>query len=197
MDRSPASVRVCAAVPAELGEVPGVALGVGPVVAAAAAGAMLVRENPRAVVLVGTAGTYAGGPPIGAVVAAGTLGLASTAAARGLGYVPMAPGLLTVNSWLFEAAGVPAARVLTVAAITTDPALAAEYGREWEVEHMEAYAVAHACSVAEVPFLALLGITNDVGPDAHRQWLANRDAAQEAVQAVVGRMLQRLGGSGG
>jgi len=189
-------VQVCAAVPAELGEVPGIALGVGPLAAGVAAATWLAGVRPEAVVLVGTAGTYAGGPPIGAVVAADSLALASTAAALGLGYVPMGPGLLRADERLLNLAGLPRARVLTVAAITTDRPLAALYAREWEVEHMETYAVAYACAKAGVPCVALLGITNHVGPDAHREWLTNRDAAQKAAQAAALRLVQAWGTRG-
>lgn len=191
MDR-PSSVRVCAAVPAELGELPGVALGVGPVVAAAAAGAWLARERPAAVILIGTAGSYAGGPPVGSVVVGARLGLASTAGTLGLGYVPMAPGVLEADAALVAAAGLPAAAVLTVVAITTDPGLAGRHAAAWQVEHMETYAVAHACAVAGVPFVPLLGISNVVGPEAHAQWLAHRDAAQAATQAAARALLSRL-----
>ena len=183
-------VQVCAAVPVELGEVPGIALGVGPLAAGVAAATWLAGARPAAVVLIGTAGTYAGGPPIGAVVAADSLALASTAAALGLGYVPMGPGLLRADEALLGLSGLPRARVLTVNAITTDPPLAALYAREWEVEHMETYAVAYTCAKVGVPFVALLGITNHVGPEAHREWLANRDAAQKAAQAAALRLVQ-------
>lgn len=77
----------------------------------------------------------------------------------------------------------PRASVLTLAAITTDPVVSAAWSDQgWEVEHMETFAVAWACESAGVPFAAILGVTNDVGPGAHAEWLANRAAVQEAVR---------------
>ncbi|MEQ1570081.1 MAG: hypothetical protein ABMA64_30890, partial [Myxococcota bacterium] len=112
------------------------------------------------------------------------LGWADGGAVAGLGYVPMPPEVLEGEAPA-ELAHLPRASVLTLAAITTDPALVNTLGSTWQVEHMEAYAVAAACREYGVPFTAVLGITNDVGPDAHRQWLAHRDEVQAAVRAAV------------
>ncbi|GDX78262.1 hypothetical protein LBMAG42_00730 [Deltaproteobacteria bacterium] len=183
------NVRLCAAVAEELGELPGVALGVGPIAAAVAAGRLLAVERPDVLVLIGTAGAYPGGPAVGEVVVASDLGLASTARALGLGYVPLAPGDLRGDPELSARVGVRDARVLTAIAITTDPGLAAKHGERWEVEHMEAFSVAYACAAAGVRFVAILGITNQVGPEAHAEWLRNRAEVQRAVQRVAARLL--------
>jgi nucleoside phosphorylase len=178
-------VSFCAAVAAELRELGGEALGVGPVVAGISAGAWLARARPEAVVLLGTCGSYPGGPPVGAVVASGTLGLGSAAAAMGLGYVPMAPGVLPGSELLLDRLPVPRARVLTVQAVSTAEGLVAAFARDWEVEHMESWAVARACADLSIPFVALLGVANRVGPDAHAEWRANRGAVEAAVVAVA------------
>jgi nucleoside phosphorylase len=173
-----------AAVSGELGDLPGSPIGVGPVVAAARVAALLAYR-PSRLVLVGTAGRYAGGPPVGAVIAAARLGWADGAAVAGLAYVPLPPGPIEADPAAVGLGHLPRASVLTVAAVTTDPALTARLGDGWEVEHLEAYAVALACREAGVPFGVVLGITNDVGPDAHAQWRANREEVQEAVRAAV------------
>ncbi len=139
--------------------------------------------------MLGSAGAYAGGPPVGAVVAAGRLGLGYAAVGLGVGYAPLAPGPLQADAGLAAALALPAVPVLTVAAITTDPVLATYFGADWAVEHMEAYAVAYACAQAGVPFAAVLGITNRVGPGAHAEWLVHRDAVHAAVQAVAARLV--------
>jgi len=59
----------------------------------------------------------------------------------------------------------------------------------WQVEHLEAYGVACACAGADVPFLAILGITNLVGPDAHVQWLTHRNQAQDAARRAAATLL--------
>lgn len=181
-------IRVVAAVSAELGDLDGVALGVGVVPAGVAAARLLATDRPDAVVLVGTAGAY-GDVPIGAVVAARRVGLVSGTATLGLGYVPLAPPPLATDPALRAALALPEADVATLVAITTDPALAGRIGADWQIEHMEAYGVAAACAAAGVPFVAVLGVTNRVGPAAHAEWKANRDACQRAAVAAVARLV--------
>ncbi len=181
-------IRLVAAVREELGELDGVALGVGVVPAGIAAARLLERERPDAVVLVGTAGAY-GDLPIGAVIAARRVGLVSGTATLGHGYVPLAPPPLVTDGALRGRLNLPEADVATLVAITTDPALATRLAADWAVEHMEAYGVAAACAGAGVPFAAVLGITNRVGPGAHAEWRANRDACQRAAVAAVARLV--------
>ena len=184
-------VTFCSAVAHELGGLPGVALGVGPLAAATAASRFIGTERPEAMVFVGSAGAYSSGPEVGTVVVSGALGLASTAVALGLGYQPRPSELLRADAGLVAATGLGLSRVLTVAAITTDEALAARFSADWEVEHMEAYAVAFACAEAGVPFAAILGIANRVGPDAHAEWLRNHAAVEASARTVAGRLLGR------
>lgn len=183
---------VVAAAPTELGDLSGEALGVGVVRATAATARRLARGEVDGVVLVGTAGALPGGPEIGAVVAARRVSLGSTAAALGLGYVPLAPPPLAGDAGLRARLALPEVDVVTHVAITTDPALADRVAAEASVEHMEAYGVAWACAEAGVPFVAVLGITNRVGPDAHAEWMAHRAEAESAARDAVRRRL--LGG---
>lgn len=181
---------IVAAVPEELEPMAGSALGIGPIAAAARMSSLLATASaagrlPRCVVMVGSAGAYPGGPPIGRAVAASRIGWACGAAAVGLAYVPRAPEPIACDPRLVAAAaaaGLERHPVLTVAAVSTDPALVAAFtALGWSVEHMEAFAAAHACAAHGVPFLAVLGVANEVGPDAHAQWLAHRAAAQAAA----------------
>ncbi len=177
--------RLVAAVGEELGPLRGTVLGVGLVAAATATARLVATDRPDAVVLVGTAGAYAGGPPVGTVVVASEVLLGSAAAVLGLGYVPRAPGPIELDARWLARPDLPRARVMTNLAITTDPDLAARLGALAEVEHMEAYAVAYACADAGIPFAAVLGITNVVGPGAHAEWLRHRLAVSASVQAVA------------
>lgn len=175
-----------AAVRDELGDLPGHALGVGPVTAAASMGRLLALERPDAVVLIGSAGVYPGHDYTpGAAFGVHTLGLGTGLAAVGAGYVPLAPGDLHGDPRLLDALPCAATSALTVTAITTDPGVARERGTRWVLEHMEAYAAACACAQVGVPFLAILGVSNQVGPDAHAQWRTNRVAAQDAARAAA------------
>lgn len=180
---------VLAAVREELGELEGEIVGTGPVEAAARTAALLQTRRPGRVVLVGSAGAYADGPPIGSAVASRRVGMSWGVAAMGLGYVPGAPQIVQSDADMLATVGVPAHDVLTVGAITTDPQLAGRLADGWTVEHMECFAVATACQHEQVPFLAILGIANRVGPEAHVQWLTHRDDAQRAARHAVTALL--------
>ena len=189
-------VAVVAAVEAELGPLEGTALGVGPLRAAAAAARLVEATRPDAVVLVGSAGSYPGGPAVGEVVSSRLLGWADGASALNQAYVPLPPAPVEGAPTLLAHTDVTRATVLTVAAITTEPALIgalARYGEQaWEVEHLEATAVAVACAQAGVPFLALLGIANRVGPNAHEEWKQNRASAERGACAAARCLLAAL-----
>ena len=169
----------------ELGDLEGEVVGVGPVVAAATAARILERRRPDKVVLVGTGGSYDGGPPVFSAIASARLGMSYGVATLGLGYVPRAPQPVDADPELLERLSLPRHNVLTVGAVTTDTLLAGRLSDGWTVEHLEAYAVALACREARIPFVAVLGIANTVGADAHVQWLTNRDAAQQAAREAV------------
>lgn len=174
-----------AAVSEELGDLRGAPVGIGPVRAALGAARLLAGERPSALVLVGTAGAYPGGPAVGSVVVARHIGLSEGIAELGLGYVPLAPGPITTDDSLRRRTALPEVDVLTVDAITTDRALTAARGARWQVEHMESWSVAAAAAAVGVPFVALLGISNEVGPDAHAQWLAHRRTVEAAARAAA------------
>ena len=141
--------------------------------------------------LVGTGGAYSGGPPVGSVIAASRLGWSYGVAAMGLGYVPRPPPPIDGDLEMLDQLDLPRHPVLTVGAVTTDLGLAGRLADGWSVEHMEAYAVALACRDAMVPFVAVLGISNEVGRDAHVQWLTHREAALQAAQHAIAPLLRR------
>lgn len=180
-------MQVVSAVQAELGPLPGHAVGIGPLRAAIGA-SLALSAGSGPVVLVGSAGFYPGhGLQIGDVVASSTLGMSAGIAEVRLGYQPMPPEPLEGEPSLLPA--LQRASVLTVEAITSDPALTAVRAQSWQVEHMESYAVAAVCARLGRPFLAVLGLSNVVGPQAHAQWLAHRAQAEQAARDAVARWL--------
>jgi len=186
------TVLVVAAVDAELGDLPGATLGVGPLRAAVAMTRLLIERSPDAVLLVGSCGVYGDRFTPGTAVVGTSLGFADTGAALGKGYVPLAPEPLNAHVEGVPV-GVPLASVLTLVAITSDAQAAAAHGQHWDVEHMETYGAALACSEAGVPFSVVLGVANRVGPDAHAEWLANRDRAERSARQVARRWLASRG----
>jgi purine-nucleoside phosphorylase len=177
------------------------AAGVGVVDAAAGAAAAIAALEPDEIIFVGTAGVYPSAAPalaIGEAAVAGELRLVSTAALRGEAYTP-APLASTVASTTAVAARLrgalgpdapPLAVVACPLAITQTDELAARLGATGAaLENLEAFGVARAAAAARIPFAAVLGVSNQVGPRAHAQWRAHHLAASRAACHVVWRSL--------
>lgn len=160
-------------------------LGVGPIAAAAAAGALLERVTARRVAFVGTAGVFAPARekhPIGSAVVARSTSLVDASVLRGLAERPDAQE----DDFSLDArdAGEDAARVATTSAITVDDALAraiADAG--FDLEHLELAGVAAACAARDLALSAVLGVSNIVGADGRAEWLAHHAQASAAAVA--------------
>lgn len=182
-------VLILAAVEAELFQMSGFCVGVGPVRAAVGATRLILGHQPQAVIMVGTAGALCSDHPLSSVIVARRFGWAHSGAILGAGYVPLPPEDLDADPGLVASIGLPQADVVTVGAITTDAHVADELRKRWQVEHMEAYSVALAAASLGVPFTAVLGLSNQVGPNAHEEWKANRHAAESAARDAVSKWL--------
>jgi nucleoside phosphorylase len=177
-------------------------VGIGLVASAAGATAALQDLAPRAVILVGTCGAYAGrGIGVGDVVVGRRVCLASTGVVEGRAAFPD-PMLVDADlagplSDALTRDGASGADVATTLAITTDDALAARLAdhTRCDVEHLEAFAVATACGARGVPLAVVLGVANVVGSGARVEWQENHRAAGDAAGAHVARWLE-LGAPG-
>jgi purine-nucleoside phosphorylase len=181
-------------------------VGIGAVDAAIGAARAIARARPRRVIFVGTAGVYPGGrrrdaASIGDVVVPAALHCVSTAALRELGYLPQPQVVRATPSPALRRALAPSAAtdeqvVACPLAITRSAALArrivASTGAS--VENLEAFAVARAAETAGVEFAAVLGIANQVGPSAHREWLAHHRQASAAAAQVIAAYFSRRAG---
>jgi purine-nucleoside phosphorylase len=170
------------------------AVGVGAIDAAAGAARAIAELRPARVIFVGTAGAYAGAAAaVGSAVVAGELAAVSTAVLRGDGYLPAplvtrAASTRALAGALRRAAGGgPAVTVACPLAITRAAALGRRIATATgaALENLEAFAVARAAGAARVPFAAVLGVANRVGPRAHAEWRANHRAASAAACAAV------------
>jgi futalosine hydrolase len=167
-------------------------VGIGLVTASHGAALAIAKHGPGSVILVGTCGAYPGsGLRVGDVVVAARVGLASTAAARGqASLLSSMTASLEPDPTLTEALdahGATPATVSTTLAVTTDDALAHLLRETYaaDVEHLEAYAVAHACAAAKVRFACVLGVANAVGAKGRDEWKENHEHASARVAAVV------------
>ena len=139
---------------------------------------------------VGTAGLYPGRRPdlaLAGAVAARRLVLSADGVATGDAYLPSALPVTQETTVALRrvaaAAGLLMADAACPLAITSQPAAVGRRVRAsaCDVENLEAFAVARAAAAAGLPFAAILGISNTVGPSAHTAW--KRNAARAAAAA--------------
>jgi|GEM_PF-475345 len=171
-------------------------VGIGPIEAAIGASRLIVQTKPHAVVLVGTAGLlpacsrrFAVGQ---AVVARSAVLLADILPGKNA-YLPASvPRRAKADPALArsvrERTGLPFADVACPLAITRSSRAAKTVAAisGCALENLEVFAVARAASRAKIPFAAVLGIANRVGPSGHREWLRHApEAAARACDAVL------------
>ena len=176
------------------------AAGVGLVEAAIGAATAIAQAKPDAVMFVGTAGSYPGRRPdlaLAGVVAARRLVLAADGVATGDAYLPPAlPATQETTEALRRiaaAAGLLMADVACPLAITSRPVPGGRRASapSCDVENLEAFAVARAAAVGKLPFAAILGISNAVGPSAHRAWKRNATRAAAAACRAALEVIER------
>jgi nucleoside phosphorylase len=172
-------------------------IGVGMAVAGAGTANRITQLSPRAVVLLGSCGVYPGSAeyqPLDIFVPS-RFQLFDPSAAAGKAEFPdpmqtMLDPHPVLSAGLLASAG-PRARsapIATTLAITTDDAIArAVYpATQLEAENLELFPVALACRAAEVPFAAVLGVTNVVGSQGRNDWMKfQRDAAVASAEAFL------------
>jgi len=176
-----------------------VPVGIGAIDAGVGAAAAIAQITPDVVLFVGTGGSYGRRPAIGDVAIAARIRLVSTAALRAQGYLPKPMHVLDATDaplrreLLLSAGGRGCVTdVATPLSITTAPPLVELVAGKTraDVENLEVFGVARAVSRARLPFGALLGITNRVGPQAHREWVAHQAQATAAACAVAASWLE-------
>jgi len=182
------------------------AAGVGLVEAAIGSTAAIAEMKPEAVIFVGTAGLYPNRrPDLGraGVVAARRLVLSADGVAAGDAYLP--PALPATQETTLALRRIAAATGLLMAdvacplAITSRPAPAGRRAHTptSDIENLEAFAVARAAAVAGLPFAAILGISNSVGPTAHAEWKRNTTRAAAAACRAALEVIAKATGSYG
>ena len=171
-------------------------VGVGLVEAAANTARLLAEQRPDRLVLVGTAGVYPGHRrafPLGAAAVVDEMILLPAILPGEHSYLPdLVPSRVRADSALVKAllraTRLPAAAVACPLAITASTRAAKTAARRsgCALENLEAFAVARAAAAAKVPFAAILGVANQVGPEGHREWQRHaRQAAAAACAALL------------
>jgi nucleoside phosphorylase len=172
-------------------------VGVGLAVAGSATATRISQLAPRVVVALGSCGIYPGPNayrPLDIVIPS-RLSLFDPAVAAGKAAFPEPMQTVLdpdpqLSAGLLRA--VPArghqCNVATTMSITTDDAIArAVHGATGiEAENLELFPIALACRAANIPFAAVLGVTNMVGSTGRQDWRQyQRDAAIAAAEVIV------------
>lgn len=172
-------------------------IGVGMAVAGAGAANRIQQLSPRAVILLGSCGVYPCGVeylPLDIFVPS-RFHLFDPSVAGGKAEFPdpmqtvLDPHPLLTAGLVASAGGrCRSAPIATTLAITTDDgvARAVHPATGLEAENLELFPVALACRAAEVPFAAVLGVTNMVGSTGRTDWVKfQRDAAIASAEAFM------------
>lgn len=178
-------------------------VGVGLVEAGIGACHLLARHRPDAMLLVGTAGVYPGQSrrlPLGAVAVVERMLLLPDLAPGTATFSPPAMSVrqrasAKITRALLRATRLPVVDAACPLAITTgrQAAILAGNRARCALENLEAFAVASAARAAGVPFAAVLGVANHVGPAGHREWKRHgREAAAAACDAVLAFLVDRM-----
>ena len=148
----------------------------------AGAGAMrhLRDTRPRAVVLLGSCGAYPKKPalvPLELVVPErihliDPMVVLEKSAFPAPMQTLIEPDSVLSHGLAVSAPGVRRGRLATTLSITTDDQLALRLGKRTacDTENLEAFSVGLACAALDLPFAAVLAVTNAVGSEGREQW---------------------------
>jgi nucleoside phosphorylase len=171
-------------------------VGVGLPNATAGTTSRLMQLRPRAVILVGTSGTYPSAlAKVGDAVVARRIVLVDPIEVERRGAMPEPIGR-TIECNPMIALGLgggrpPSCDVANTLGVTTDDALAARIGQSvgCALENLEAFGIANACALQNVPFACVLGVSNRVGSTGREEWRSYHKGASQAACEVVSRWL--------
>jgi len=179
-------------------------VGIGAIDAAVGAAGAIARVRPARMLFVGTAGIYGrekrARQAIGTAAVAGEILCMSTAALKGEAYLPgpMVVQVPTSRSLQTALAGARAGHsrdlprdVASPLAITRSATLGRRIAEATgaTLENLEVFSVARAAAAAGVPFAAVLGVANRVGPTGHEEWQRHHRAASRAACELIARFL--------
>ncbi len=177
------------------------AIGVGLVESAMGMTLCVARHAPDLALLLGTAGALPrreGAVAIGEVVVASAVRIMDASLLDGRSALPAPmPATTILDAAMHDAlvtSGAKSVQIANTVGITVDDALAASLAGGGEhVEHLEGFAFARACAIANLRCAIVLGIANAVGSRGRAEWLANHVQASAAAADTAFATLQLLG----
>jgi nucleoside phosphorylase len=175
-----------------LPEVSARAVGIGLVDAAIGTAAVIAGETPDVVIAIGTCGAFGARAGNGIVVASEAM-LVDVADVMKFAALPDATATREAMTETFGAKrelGI----VATTLGVTVDDGAASAIAKKTgaRAEHMEAFAIARACALANVRCGIVLGVANRVGSSGRAEWRANHVDASARAAAFVASWLVRL-----
>jgi nucleoside phosphorylase len=168
-------------------------IGVGIPAAAIGATRLLRDHKPRALILLGSCGTYARAPLLTAAVPDAMQLVDAAVLGNQAAFPAPMPVQVKANRRLRAAiakcAGPTVLRgnLATTAGITTSNALAQKLakGSGCVVENLEGVAVGLACDAQHVAFAGIFVVTNVVGKQGRQQWASNHQAAAQRGAQIL------------
>lgn len=102
-------------------------------------------------------------------------------------YVPKnLPQTLDLSQPFLQLAHLPRAKVFAPQEISSGPAWRASLlGLGYQVEHLESFAYAFVAQKFGIPISIVLGLANEVGPNAHAEWQKNEANIMQKIFSLV------------
>ncbi|NBO38165.1 hypothetical protein EBU99_06250 [bacterium] len=166
--------------------------GVGTPRAAAVVSRALARAHAHgghadALIFLATSGAYASDVPLESAWLISNARWSDGSLATGQSYLPgLDAGMETIAATLSAFSGAdPEACALSTPGITLSTELAHSLAQKGRFENLEIFGVALAAQQFSIPWAAVLGVSNTVGPQAHDQWKSHHLKASLAAQKLL------------
>ena len=165
------------------------AAGIGPVASAFGLAQFLIKHKPEVIITFGTAGTFKPDTiKCGDVVVVDRVG---TPSYSDLVYSPSItqkdhhitserPSKYTNKLENFNSVSVYCPQE-----ITSGNAEAKRLALHYDTENLEAYAFQYVAQNLQIPMISILGISNAVGSQGHKEWLQNESKVCESIALVI------------
>lgn len=165
-------------------------VGIGAIAAASTTTALIAQHAPSHILFTGTCGILTPSPlSIGEVVRAKTIHLGDIGALAGDNHLPEAMTTpITSIHFLDSQNSIPERDVFCPLAITHSETGAALLRQNFPggcVENLECFAVAWAATQNRLPFEAILGISNTIGPNGHAEWKTHHERVSGVTQKQI------------
>lgn len=151
------------------------------------ASAAAATRLPRLVCFVATAGAYDPQTSLNSAHMVDSALWSDGDLLSGRAYLPQVDGVESIHSDFAQSLHCDSAlkRAISTPAITLHAELCTELCKHAELENLEVYGVALACSLHSMPWIASLGVSNSVGAQAHAEWKKNHRSASLAAQQLI------------